>query len=720
MRAGVQRIFEADQLVFQRRGHLVRFLVDAPVEAVEIGLQRVVDVLRALADPLDQFPPIGLHRAVEFRKVAGDQAAEGRGVAPEPLGELAAVRLEHLLEGLEPLGQHVADEVAARTDPFDQVAAGVREHSFKGLQALRQHVAHRIGARREPVGQFGRAGGENVVEGRQALGEQVVHLIAARSEPVREFGRAAGEDAFECREAFGQHVAHAVAAHLDRLGQFGRVVGERVRVELGAAVQGFGDSLAGLLQLGDDVAAAQAEVEHDGVAGRPQSVVHLVDPTGDRLGDAARRVDERIGERIRLGEHGSGDLARARLHHLHERQRLLGQLVGDPGDPAREHLLHIVDDFDNRLVELIGLERHLFGECVGDALRQLVDAFANHLAHGEDVVRQVDMHAVDGVAHLLGFADQRLALLGDPVDEAADAHLVVVVGAFESRYLVVDQDFQLGGARDRALDAVAHRSDFAADRLADAHDRIVGYRFRLGEADDGSPHRLGDEPQFLRARHHMRQHEEEQDRRGEAHQKRDRERRGDARLREQALEFPPETECEADRGHGPGGGEQRGDDVGRARGPPLQGLQHLPDGFAIVIGGPAKGVLPARGGREGRQLVRERQMRVRLALHGFKRLGVEANIGVLLLQRLLGIAHVQRVLDRRKGGLRRVIRLFWIVRHRLLPRMLRQTGLRPCGYRGRPHCGRAVMAAMPSRKSCSMCPRGRHPNGPQGPRKPVR
>ena len=199
-----------------------------------------------------------------------------------------------------------------------------------------------------------------------------------------------------------------------------------------------------------------------------------------------------------------------------ERQRLLGQLVGDPGDPAREHLLHIVDDLDDRFVELIGLERHLFGERVGDPLRQLVDAFADHLAHGEDVVRQVDMHAVDGVAHLLGFADQGFALLGDAVDEAADAHLVVVVSAFERSDLVVDQGFQLRGARDRPLDAVAHGRDFAADRLADSHDRIVGDQLRFGEADSGSPHRLGDEPQFLRARHHVRQNEEEQDWRGES------------------------------------------------------------------------------------------------------------------------------------------------------------------------------------------------------------
>ena len=82
------------------------------------------------------------------------------------------------------------------------------------------------------------------------------------------------------------------------------------------------------------------------------------------------------------------------------------------------------------------------------------------------------MHAGDGVAHLLGLADQGVALVREVLEQAADAHFVVVIGALERGHFVGDQRFELGGARQRALDAVAHGGDFAADRLADGDDRI--------------------------------------------------------------------------------------------------------------------------------------------------------------------------------------------------------------------------------------------------------
>ena len=112
----------------------------------------------------------------------------------------------------------------------------------------------------------------------------------------------------------------------------------------------------------------------------------------------------------------------------------------------------------------------LFGERAGDALRHFVDLVGDQIADRGDVVREVEMHAGDGVAHLLGLADQRLALVGQFAEQVADAHFVVVIGALERGDFVVHQRFQLGGARQRALDAVAHGGDFAADGLADRDD----------------------------------------------------------------------------------------------------------------------------------------------------------------------------------------------------------------------------------------------------------
>ena len=99
------------------------------------------------------------------------------------------------------------------------------------------------------------------------------------------------------------------------------------------------------------------------------------------------------------------------------------------------------------------------------------------------------MDAVDGVAHLLGLAHQGVALAAEILQQCPDTHLVVVIGVLERGHLVGDQSLELGGARQGALDAVAHRRHLAPDRLPDGHDRLARYRLRLDEpprnVDDG-------------------------------------------------------------------------------------------------------------------------------------------------------------------------------------------------------------------------------------------
>ena len=149
---------------------------------------------------------------------------------------------------------------------------------------------------------------------------------------------------------------------------------------------------------------------------------------------------------------------------------------------------------------------------MGDALGRLVDLLADEIADGRQILRQIDVDVVDGGAHLLGLPDQRVALVGEILQQAADAHLVVAVGAFERRDFVAHQRFEFARARQRALDAVAHGRDFAADRLSDGDDGIARHALRLGEPHGDLRHRLRDQPQFLRAPGHVRHAEEEDDR----------------------------------------------------------------------------------------------------------------------------------------------------------------------------------------------------------------
>ena len=423
-----------------------------------------MDVGRALAQILDQLAAMGLHGAVEFADVAGDQIAERRRVAADPFGELGAVVGEHLLEGLQALGQHVAHHVAARRD-------GVGEHL--GIAA-------------------------------EMLGD----VVAVRDD-------------------------------------------------------GLGDLVAGLLELGDHVAAAQAEVEDDGFAGRAQRVVDLLGAHRDGLGELAGGVDELPRHHFGAIRNRIREFARALLHVLEHRRGLLGEAVDHAVEPSRQRLLQVGRDLEELLVEGVGLEVEaggqalargvdrargvvagalqalqevgaafaelldhgvaggaerdrdllaLLGERTGDALRRLVDALGDQLAHRGDVVGEVEVDVGDGVADLLGLSDQGFALLGEAVEQVADAQFVVVVGALQRRHLVVDQRFELGGARQRALDAVAHGGDLAADRLTDGDDRIARHGVGLGEAHGHLGHGMGDRAQFLRPRQHVGEREEEYDR----------------------------------------------------------------------------------------------------------------------------------------------------------------------------------------------------------------
>ena len=222
----------------------------------------------------------------------------------------------------------------------------------------------------------------------------------------------------------------------------------------------------------------------------------------------------------------------------------------------------------------------------GDALGDLVDARGDRVRDQRDVVAQVDLHAGNGAANLLGLADQIVALMGDVLQQRADAHFVVGIGALERRDFVGDQRFEFAGARDRALDAVAHRGDLAADRLTDGHHRIGGGALGLGEADRDLRHRLRDHPHFLaapgEAGEEIEQQHRRKEQRGEAG-----EHQHAAALSDRGLQRGQEADGQQRRSRRtqtpPKHGGERIDAAGRAA--LLDRLQNLSDGFAIVIGG---------------------------------------------------------------------------------------------------------------------------------------
>ncbi len=159
-------------------------------------------------------------------------------------------------------------------------------------------------------------------------------------------------------------------------------------------------------------------------------------------------------------------------------------LVARRFQPIEQVAAALAQLLDHIVADLAELQRDVlafFGQRMSDALRGFVDLLADEIADRGQILRQIDLDVIDRGAYLLGLADQRVALVGEILEQAANPDFVVAIGAFERRDLVLHQRFELAGARQRALDAVAHGRDFAADRLADGHDRIPRHAFGLGE-----------------------------------------------------------------------------------------------------------------------------------------------------------------------------------------------------------------------------------------------
>ena len=289
---------------------------------------------------------------------------------------------------------------------------------------------------------------------------------------------------------------------------------------LGAGGDGFGHLAAGL---GEGVVELLRAARHgfDGDGGLLREALRdLVEPGGHHLLQAGGEVGEFVvdivgleieagGQPVAGGADGGGGAVAGGLQPVEQGRAALGQRID-----------HGIADVTERQRDVLAL----LGERAGDALRHFADLVGDQIADRGDVVRQIEVDAGDGVAHVLGLVDQRLALIGELAEQVADAHFVVVVGALERGDFVVHQRFQLGGAGKRALDAVAHGGDFAADGLADGHDLLARGGFRLRQPHRHLGHGLGDQTQVLRAAEHVGEHVEENHRHGDGADQPDRRR----------------------------------------------------------------------------------------------------------------------------------------------------------------------------------------------------
>ncbi len=238
-------------------------------------------------------------------------------------------------------------------------------------------------------------------------GDEIAERRGIVADLLGEFGAAVGEHFLERLQPRRQHVLDGVAAGVDgsrkRLG----VLAEGIAHLVAADDDGVGDARAGLLELGDDVAAAQAEIEDERLARGPERVVHFLGTDRNDFGEPRRGVDDRIGK-----------FARARSHHLDDRSRFFGETVGDAIEIAHHHLRQVGGEFREFLADMVGLEIQARGQPVaglGDGIRRRGAGALEPLQH-------VAAAFVDRIDH--GIADARervgdvLALLGEGAGDA--------------------------------------------------------------------------------------------------------------------------------------------------------------------------------------------------------------------------------------------------------------------------------------------------------------
>ena len=130
---------------------------------------------------------------------------------------------------------------------------------------------------------------------------------------------------------------------------------------------------------------------------------------GELVADVVGLEVERRGQAVGgLGD-GFGGVGTGRFEALQEVAAALAELLD-----------HVVAGMAERAGDVLAL----FGQRHGDAARGVVDLFGNELADLRDIVAEVEVHAVDGVADLLGLSDQRVALAAEVLQQRADTYFV--------------------------------------------------------------------------------------------------------------------------------------------------------------------------------------------------------------------------------------------------------------------------------------------------------
>ncbi len=194
-----------------------------------------------------------------------------------------------------------------------------------------------------------------------------------------------------------------------------------------------------------------------------------------RVGALAKRLAERVGV-----IHQDGlEVIRAPLQRGAEGLGVVGQ-----------HRLQVSGAIAERGFEAAGL--------MGERTFQLAEVLAGArddrgelellIAELLDQLGNLDAKLFKRGVEMIAGVDEGVTLVGEFVDEAADAALVFFVGEFERADLCVDKRFEFAGPAKGAGDGIIHKGDLAAHGLAERGDGLFRHAVRFGETDGDLGH----------------------------------------------------------------------------------------------------------------------------------------------------------------------------------------------------------------------------------------
>ena len=517
-RTGLRCIFGKHRLdrtafVFQQGFEIAETGLDAGGEIMRRAFEARRDIFTAHHDLcVELFETVG-----QSLRLFSQSGLQGGALGLKSGGEIIALILQGLRCGLDAALEGGIDLCGLLGNRAHRIVGGNAEVGLQSCGAFDQRIGGATGLLLHSIGEIDRGVFEQGLGFADLIFQRLGEAFGCTCEITRNTRRTHGNQllkpvAARCNvggEAFAAfHNArtcghtglidfrrHRIALGGERVGDILARLTQSIRQRHGPRGHHFGDSATGGDDGGGDIFCAR---------------IHIAAQSGLRIFHGAADIIAAFGD---FDDEGLSGLA----HSLGDFACLAVQRFADLLGGAVDLAIDAVIGCDKALDQFMTAQRDLFDH-VFAAIRQRAGNIFGALAQqhrnartciphggGEAVGSgiqfgcQTFMRTGNRLFQTVGLIDNGFALRGEIVDQRAQAHFILVIGGFNRRNFGVDDGFKLGGTRNRALDAVAHRRHFTADGLRQIEHGVRRQGFGFDHTHGHFGHGLGHGFHLLRA-----------------------------------------------------------------------------------------------------------------------------------------------------------------------------------------------------------------------------